>query len=148
MLIACFAMTPPDTEVLQKIENTDQSRARVVGLEPGDLGLAAEPRELTLGEAAGGPDRLLDRLVETDLPSDVLGELTVANRLERRRARVPAHPQEVLDLLHPPCCDHRRHSIRDAIVQDASRQRQTDAEGRNRRRREGAAGDPPGLRAA
>ena len=130
------------------IEDAGQRGGQGLCLEPGDVGLPTEPRQLALGEAAGRSDRLLDGLIEVDLPSDVLGELTVTDRLESRQARIQPCLQKSFDLSHPPGGKHRMHSARDAIVQDVSRQRQSDADGLQgalggRRR-----GDPDALRPA
>jgi hypothetical protein len=81
-------MVPPDTATAEKIDDSRQGEGQRLGRKPVDVGLLAEPCHLALGEAAGRSDRLLDRPVEVDLPSEVLGELTVPYRLERRRARI------------------------------------------------------------
>jgi hypothetical protein len=118
----------PGALVLQKIENTARGRIGVVGCEPDDVGLAAEPGDLALGVSTSRPDRLVDRLVEADLSADVLGELPVTDRLERRQTRVPTSLQEPFDFPNPPHRDHRGDALRDAMVQDASREGQSDAE--------------------
>src|SRR4029079_6930471 len=87
----------------------------------------------------------LDRLVEADLPLQMLGELTVTDRLERWQTWLQPGGKKVFNLSQPPGRDHRRHSARDAIVQEVSRQRQSDADGRQGAVGEGVAGDPVPL---
>src|SRR5688572_6589125 len=152
MLIACFAMFPPgfrpEPPGSQELSDVQSCGVGVPGVDPGHVRLLAEPGQLALGEAAGRSNRLLDRVIEARLPSEVLGELTVTDRLERWPAWIRTGFQKCFDLSHPPRSDHRRHSARDAIVQDGSRERQSDEDRVRRGVREGAARDPPRLRAA
>jgi hypothetical protein len=81
-------MEPP-AAVLQKVENANRSRTRIVGPKPGHIGFPAEPGGLTLGVAASCLDRLCDRLVEADPAADVLSELTVTDRLKGLQTWIP-----------------------------------------------------------
>ena len=113
-----------------------------------DVRLPAEPRHLALGEATSRSDGVLDCLVEDGLSPEVLGELAVADRLERWQVEVPTGLQKTLHLAHPPGSEHGVHPARDAIVQDGSRQRQTDADRPQGFAGERRLGDPGALRAA
>jgi hypothetical protein len=123
-------MATPASSVLQEVENLVQRRRRIDRCEPGDVRLAAKPRQLALGEATGRTDRLVQRRVEGDLASQVLHDLPVPDRLEGGSGGIPTGVQQPLHLTHPARGDHRGHAGRNAIVQERSRHRQTNAQRR------------------
>jgi hypothetical protein len=124
-----MTLTPPGS-VLQKVENRVQRRLRIRGGEPGDVGFTAKPRGLALGETTGRPDRLFHRRLEGELSSQVLHDLPIPDRLEGGSGGVPTGLEQPLHLTHPARSDHCGHAARQSIVQDRSRDGQTDAERR------------------
>lgn len=75
-------------------------------------------------------------------------KLAVADRLEGRKLGIEPLIEPSSHFRHPPLLDHSGHATCDAIVQDASRKGQTDAQSRERRFAEWALGDPLRLRPA
>src|SRR5262249_44422197 len=75
-------------------------------VEPDDLRVRAEPRELPLGIPAAGALRLLDRRCQRPLASEMPRDLTVAHRLEgaagaRMALHQPLHFLDEAGLDHP-----------------------------------------------
>ncbi len=73
-------------------------------------------------------------------------KLAVADRLKGRKLGIEPLIEPSSHFRHPPLLDHSGHATCDAIVQDASRKGQTDAQSRERRIAEWALGDPLRLR--
>ena len=73
-------------------------------------------------------------------------KLAVADRLKGRKLRIEPLIEPSSHLRHPTLLDHSGHATCDAIVQDASRKGQTDAQSRQRRAAERPLGDPFRLR--
>ncbi len=75
-------------------------------------------------------------------------ELPVADRLKGRELRIEPLVEALSHFRHPPLLDHSAYTTCDAIVQDASRKGQTDAQSRERFTSERPFGDPLRLRPA
>ena len=73
-------------------------------------------------------------------------KLAVADRLKGRKLGIEPLVEPSSHLRHPPLLDHSGHATCDAIVQDASRKGQTDAQSREGRSAERPLGDPLGKR--
>jgi hypothetical protein len=114
------------------MEDLRHHRREIPGLEPDDIRFPAEPRQLAFCESAGGAEGLVDRLLEAQLPLQMLGKLTISDRLKRQNNGIQTGNHEILDFFQPPGGKHPERSTRDPIVQDGPRKRQTDPQRRQR----------------
>jgi len=107
------------------------------GFEPVDVWLAAEPRQLALGEAARGLLDLRDRIREADAAFEVGAQVGVADELERlgvgrNAAIVVTHPfthfrrNERADFVEPAGGEHAFDAPVDAGVESGARRRESD----------------------
>src|SRR5215207_4752924 len=116
----CLGMDPPEAALHHVFEDVRSSIVRapgqVLGREPGDPRLFAEPGLLPLGEAPGRLDRLVEGTVEGLLPQHVKGELAIADGLERRQVRAQPPIEQPRYLLDPALLSHPGHAAYDRIV--------------------------------
>src|ERR1700723_2506340 len=94
--------------------------------EPVDVWLAAEPGELTLGEAAGGLLDICDGCGESDGAFEVGAEVGVADELEWLGIDRNSGRNECADFVEPAGGEHFVHAGVDAGVEGGTRRREAD----------------------